>query len=73
MDKLIERINLLAKKQKEGTLTEEEKAEQKKLREEYLANFRKSFKAQLDNTDIKYDDGEVIPLKEFAKQKKALK
>ena len=44
MDKRIERINALAKKQREEGLTEAEKAEQQKLRQEYLADFRKSFR-----------------------------
>ena len=70
VDKRIERINFLAKKQKETGLTEEEKAEQKKLREEYLAAFRASFRRQLENTDIKYDDGSVVPFTEYAKRKK---
>lgn len=70
MDKRIERINFLAKKAREQGLTEAEKAEQQKLREEYLADFRKSFRRQLENTDIKYDDGETIPLTEFRKNKK---
>lgn len=69
MDKRIERINFLAKKAREQGLTEAEKAEQQKLREEYLADFRKSFRRQLENTDIKYDDGETVPLTEFKKNK----
>ena len=70
MDKRIERINFLAKKAREEGLNEAEKAEQQKLREEYLADFRKSFRRQLENTDIKYDDGETVPLTEFKKSKK---
>ena len=67
MDKRIERINALAKKKREEGLTEAEKAEQQKLRQEYLADFRKSFRMQLENTDIKYEDGETVPLTEFKK------
>lgn len=48
----IDRINFLAKKKKETGLTPEELLEQKKLRDEYLANFRKSFRSQLDNIEI---------------------
>jgi uncharacterized protein YnzC (UPF0291/DUF896 family) len=52
----IDRLNILARKQKQGTLTEEEKAEQKELREEYLANLRKEFRAQLDSIKIVKDE-----------------
>ena len=68
MDKRIERINALAKKAREEGLTEAEKAEQKKLREEYLADFRQSFRRQLENTDVKYEDGETVPLTELRKK-----
>ncbi len=57
MDKeKIERINFLARKSKtaEG-LTAEEKEEQAKLRKEYIASFRASLKAQLDNIEFKED------------------
>lgn len=53
---LIEKINALSKKQKTIGLTEAEKKEQKKLREEYLKAFRKSFKKRLENIDIEYVD-----------------
>lgn len=69
MDKRIERINALAKKAREEGLTDAEKAEQQQLRAEYIAAFRKSFRQQLENTDIKYDDGETVPLTEFKKKK----
>lgn len=52
MNKLIKRINELSKKSKLEELTESEKKEQKKLREKYLKNFRKNFKATLDNVKI---------------------
>lgn len=53
MDKnKIARINELAKKSKTLWLTDEEKTEQKALRDEYLLAIRKSFKAQLDNIEI---------------------
>ncbi|WP_338078427.1 DUF896 domain-containing protein [Clostridium tetanomorphum] len=48
MEELIARINLLYKKSKEEGLTEEEKQEQKVLREKYLENFRKNFRQQLE-------------------------
>ena len=54
----LERINVLARKQKapEG-LTEEEKAEQAALRQEYVAEIRASFGATLDSTVIVRPDG----------------
>lgn len=58
MDKeKIARINELARRQREGLLTEEELAEQKQLRQEYIAEFRESLRAQLDNTYIVLPDG----------------
>lgn len=57
MDKtLIDRINELAKKAKEGRLTEEEVAERDRLRQEYLKQFRAQFRKQLENIDIEYID-----------------
>ena len=43
----INRINELARKQKEASLSPEEKAEQAALRAEYLLEFRASFQNQL--------------------------
>lgn len=58
MDKeKILRINELARKQKAGTLTGEEKSEQQMLRAEYLNDFRKNLQAQLDNVFIEREDG----------------
>ncbi len=60
----VARINELARKSKtEQGLTVEEKAEQKALRDEYIVDFRKSFRAQLDNIDVETPDGQVRPLK----------
>ena len=50
----IQRINELAKK---DFLTEEEKQEQKQLRQEYIDEYKASLKAQLDNTYIMNEDG----------------
>ena len=46
----IARINALAKKAKTEGLTDAEKKEQQELRAEYVADFRMSLKAQLDNS-----------------------
>lgn len=55
-EKRIARINELAKKSKEAGLSKEEKAEQDKLRKEYLAIFRQNFKQQLDMIKIVDED-----------------
>lgn len=53
----IDRINLLARKAKSEGLTEAEALEQKTLRAEYVAAFRKSLETQLDSTVIVRPDG----------------
>ena len=69
MDEMIKRINELAKKKKEQGLTAEEQAEQKELYKKYLASFRQNFEKQLDNTDVEYPDGTVVPFKEVKSMK----
>ena len=63
----IDRINELARKSKETELTEEEKAEQAALRQEYILEFRASFGATLDNTVIQYPDGSRTSLRKDKK------
>lgn len=53
----IARINELARKQKAEGLTDEEKAEQLKLRGEYINAYKQSLIAQLENTYILEPDG----------------
>lgn len=53
----IARINELARKSRAEGLTPEEQQEQKALREAYIAGFRSSLKAQLDNTVVLNPDG----------------
>ena len=54
----LDRINLLARRQKAGeTLSAEELAEQKALREEYILEFRAQFTGILENTYIQRPDG----------------
>ena len=60
---LLDRINELAHISKERELTEEEKAEQKALREEYRIQFRASLQGILDNTVIIRPDGTKETLK----------
>lgn len=66
----IDRINELAKKKKTVGLTEEELAEQKLLREEYLRDFRAGFSRVLENTVIEYPDGSRTALPDMKKSKK---
>ncbi|MGL5020640.1 MAG: DUF896 domain-containing protein [Mycoplasmatales bacterium] len=49
---LIDRINVLAKKKKTGTISDAELVEQKELREIYLSGFRKNMNAVLANVDV---------------------
>ena len=72
MDERIARINVLYHKSKtpEG-LTDEEKVEQQKLRQEYIAAVSGNLRAQLDNIDIVEKDGSITNLGEkFDKKKK---
>ena len=62
-DEKIARINELFHKSKAEGLTEEEKNEQQKLRQEYWAAIRGNIRATLDNTSIQNPDGSVTPLK----------
>lgn len=50
--KKIDRINELARKNKKEGLTPEEIKERDALRKEYLANFRKNFRARLENIKV---------------------
>ena len=63
-DEKIARINALAKKAKTEGLTDAEKAEQQALRAEYVAGFRQSLKAQLDNTVVINPDGTSYKLQQ---------
>lgn len=54
----IDRINELAKKSKTPAgLTDAERAEQKALRDEYIAEYRAQFTGILENTYIQRPDG----------------
>ncbi len=60
----IRRINALYHKSKNEGLTEAEKNEQRILRAEYIADFRKNMRAQLDKISIVEPDGTVTDLGE---------
>ena len=61
----LERINELARKSRtpEG-LTAEERAEQEKLRFEYVSALKEDLRAQLDSTVVQYPDGRRVRLSE---------
>lgn len=50
--KKLDRINELAKKNKEASLTTEELKEREELRKEYLEHFRGHFRSRLDNIKV---------------------
>ncbi len=58
----IDRINELAKKAKSEGLTPEETEERDALRKAYIADFRKSLQAHLDNTYIVDKHGNTTKL-----------
>ena len=66
--KRLDRINELARKSKVQELTEEEKLEQKALREEYIRDFRASMRGILNNTTIVSPDGSKEHLADRAKK-----
>lgn len=60
--KKLDRINFLAKKNKEEGLTKEELAEREILRKEYLENFRAHFKSRLENVKVVHSQEEYEEL-----------
>lgn len=66
-EKEIARINELAKKQKEGTMTTEEKEEQQALRQKYLRAIRENMRSSLDQMKIQNPDGTITNVKDRRK------
>ena len=64
MDKVIARINELYHKAKEVGLTEEEAKEQQALRREFINDFKRNLRGQLDNISLVDEDGSVTNLGE---------
>lgn len=73
LDEKIKRINELYHKQKSEGLSEEEKAEQARLRRDYIDAVKGNLKGQLDNINIQEKDGSVTNLGEKFGKKKWLK
>ena len=63
-DEKINRINELYNKAKNEGLTEEEREEQQTLRKQFIADFRRNLRGQLDNISIKEADGSITNLGE---------
>ena len=65
IEEKIKRINELYHKSKtaEG-LTEEEKAEQKALRQEFVANVRANVRSTMNNVSVEQEDGSIVNLGE---------
>ena len=59
----IKRINELYHKSKAEGLTVEEKAEQKKLRDDYVAAIRGNIRSQLENVKVVDENGNEVQLK----------
>ena len=59
----IDRINELTRKAKQAGLTEEEKAEQQALRQEYVQSIRADLRQTLDRVRIVEKDGRITPMK----------
>jgi len=59
---LIDRINALYHKSQSVGLTEEEKAEQKALRAQYIQEIRNSMRANLNSISIQEKDGSITDL-----------
>ena len=70
LDEKIKRINELYHKSKAEGLTEEEKAEQAKLRRDYIDAVKGNLKGQLDNINIQEKDGTITNLGEKFGNKK---
>ena len=68
----IDRINELYRKKKEGTLTEEEKAEQAELRAEYIAQIRGNLLSTLEHTSVQEPDGSIRKLHRRNRQREGV-
>lgn len=72
-EKGIQRINELAHKSKTVGLNAAEKAEQKKLRQKFLADIRANVRSQLNNISVIEKDGSITDLGETVGKKKPIR
>ena len=69
-NKKLNRINELAKKSKTTGLSDKEKNEQKALRQEYLNEFKRSFKDQIEHTTVIDPEGKDVTPEKIKQMKK---
>jgi uncharacterized protein YnzC (UPF0291/DUF896 family) len=68
MDEKIKRINELYHKSQAEGLNEEELAEQKRLRQDYIASVRRNLTSQLKGITVVNPDGTVVDMKKRRKK-----
>ena len=68
-DKKIARINELYHKSKSEGLTAEEKAEQQKLRKEYIDSVKNNLRAQLNNVTIVNPERQEILVRKWQRKR----
>ncbi|MCT8139907.1 DUF896 domain-containing protein [Anaerobacillus sp. CMMVII] len=69
----IKRINELAKKAKQTSLTNEESKEQQQLRQEYIQTFRSSFDNQLHSIKVVDEKGEDVTPEKLKASKESVR
>ena len=62
LEEKIKRINELYHKSQDVGLTDEEKEEQARLRQDYIKSVRNNLRSQLDNINIQEEDGSITNL-----------
>ncbi len=63
MDETIKRINELYHKSQAEGLTDEEKSEQKELRQKYIESVRGNLRGQLEHMSVQRPDGTIEKVK----------
>lgn len=63
MDETIKRINELYHKSQTEGLTDEEKSEQKELRQKYIESVRGNLRGQLEHMSVQRPDGTIEKVK----------